>query len=32
MLGADIETIKDSAHVRESMKNKVDAILQKFEW
>ena len=32
MLGASIETIKDSAHVRESMKNKVDAILQKFEW
>jgi hypothetical protein len=32
MLGADIETIKDSAMVRESMKNKVDAILQKFEW
>jgi len=32
MLGADIETIKDSATVRESMKNKVDAILSKFEW
>jgi len=32
MLGADIETIKESSHVRESMKNKVDAILQKFEW
>ena len=32
MLGADIDTIKDSATVRESMKNKVDAILQKFEW
>ena len=32
MLGADIETIKDSAHVRESMKNKVDAILRRFEW
>lgn len=32
MLGADIETIKDSTTVRESMKNKVDAILQKFEW
>lgn len=32
MLGADIETIKESAHVRETMKNKVDAILQKFEW
>jgi hypothetical protein len=32
MLGADIATIKDSATVRESMKNKVDAILQKFEW
>ena len=32
MLGADIETIKESSHARESMKNKVDAILQKFEW
>ena len=32
MLGADIETIKESAHVRETMKSKVDAILQKFEW
>jgi len=32
MLGADIETIKESSHVRETMKNKVDAILQKFEW
>jgi len=32
MLGADIKTIKESSHVRESMKNKVDAILQKFEW
>jgi len=32
MLGADIETIKESFHARESMKNKVDAILQKFEW
>jgi hypothetical protein len=32
MLGADIETIKESAYVRETMKNRVDAILQKFEW
>jgi len=32
MLGADIETIKESSHARESMKTKVDAILQKFEW
>jgi hypothetical protein len=32
MLGADIETIKESAYVRETMKSKVDAILQKFEW
>lgn len=32
MLGADIETIKVSGYVRETMKNKVDAILQKFEW
>jgi len=32
MLGASIETIKESSHVRETMKNKVDAILQKFEW
>ena len=32
MLGADIETIKESAHVRETMKNKVDDILKRFEW
>jgi hypothetical protein len=32
MLGADIETIKESSHARESMKNKVDDILRRFEW
>lgn len=32
MLGADIETIKESSHARESMKNKVDGILSRFEW
>jgi hypothetical protein len=32
MLGADIETIKESAYVRETMKSKVDDILRRFEW
>jgi len=32
MLGADIEYIKESSMVRENLKNKVDAILEKFEW
>lgn len=32
MLGADIEAIKESPAVRESMKSKVDAILDKFNW
>lgn len=32
MLGADIETIKESPAIRESMKSKVDAILNKFDW
>lgn len=32
MLGADIEAIKESPAVRESMKSKVDAILGKFDW
>jgi len=32
MLGADIDSIKESAEVRASMKSKVDAILSKFEW
>jgi hypothetical protein len=32
MLGADIEVIKESPAVRESMKSKVDAILGKFNW
>jgi hypothetical protein len=32
MLGADIEHIKESSMVRENLKNKVDAILEKFEW
>lgn len=32
MLGADIEVIKESPAIRESMKSKVDAILGKFNW
>lgn len=32
MLGADIEAIKESPAIRESMKSKVDAILEKFDW
>jgi hypothetical protein len=32
MIGADIESIKESAVVREEIKSKVDAILGKFEW
>lgn len=32
MLGADIEAIKESPHIRESIKSKVDAILEKFDW
>lgn len=32
MVGADIETIKESPAIRESMKSKVDAILEKFDW
>lgn len=32
MLGADIEAIKESPAVRESMKSRVDAILGKFDW
>lgn len=32
MVGADIESIKESPAVRESMKSKVDAILDKFNW
>lgn len=32
MLGADIEAIKESPAIRESMKSKVDAILGKFNW
>lgn len=32
MLGADIDSIKESAEVRASMKSKVDAILTQFEW
>jgi len=32
MLGADIESIKDSSIVRSDMKNKVDNILKKFDW
>jgi len=32
MLGADIDTIKDSPEVRKSMKDKLDAILKQYEW
>ena len=32
MFGADIDTIKESPEFRASMKSKVDAILNKFEW
>lgn len=32
MIGADIESIKESAVVREEIKSKVDAILGKFQW
>lgn len=32
MIGADIDAIKESAEVRASMKNKVDAILSQFDW
>lgn len=32
MLGADIDTIKESPEVRKSMKDKVDAILKQYEW
>ena len=32
MLGADIEAVRESPEVRSSMKSKVDAILNKFEW
>ena len=32
MLGADIEVIKESEAVRQSMKSKVDSILNQFEW
>jgi hypothetical protein len=32
MLGADIESIKESAEVRVDLKNRVDSILKKFDW
>lgn len=32
MLGADIEAVRESPEVRSSIKSKVDAILNKFEW
>jgi hypothetical protein len=32
MLGVDIDTIKESPEVRSSVKSRVDAILDKFEW
>jgi hypothetical protein len=32
MLGADIESIKESPEVRKDMKNKLDSILKQYEW
>jgi hypothetical protein len=32
MLGADIETIKESPEVRKDMKTRLDAILKQYEW
>jgi hypothetical protein len=32
MVGADIEAIKESPIVRETMKSRVDTILSKFDW
>jgi hypothetical protein len=32
MLGADIDTIKESPEVRKGMKDKLDAILKQYEW
>jgi hypothetical protein len=32
MLGTDIEEVKEDATVRESLKSKVDAILDRFDW
>jgi hypothetical protein len=32
MRGADIEVIKESSHVRETMKRNVDAILKQYDW
>lgn len=32
MLGADIESIKESAEVRSDLKNRVDDILKRFDW
>jgi hypothetical protein len=32
MLGVDIEDIKEHADVRSNVKNKVDEILNKFNW
>ena len=32
MLGVSIEAIKEDSHEREQLKNKVDAILDKFSW
>lgn len=32
MLGADIDTIKESPEVRKDMKGKLDAILKQYEW
>ena len=32
LLNTEIDTLKESDYVRENVKQKVDAILQKFEW
>jgi len=32
MLGADIESIKESAEVRSDLKHRVDDILKRFDW
>jgi hypothetical protein len=32
MVGADIDVIKESEAVRQTMKSKVDSILKQFEW
>jgi len=32
LVNADTETIRDSDYVRETVKNKVDAIINKYSW